>query len=126
MTEKESMDLEEDGVDYDKPMFWQVDKLGPAYMDWVHRPRYRAYRMFEWSFFEVFSKTEWWVVPLVWLPIFALWSLRALQQDPSWLEGPLGWLHSPAEEAWEHGLPLSPRQFLLLGGCGALSWTLLE
>jgi dihydroceramide fatty acyl 2-hydroxylase len=45
--------------------------MGPAYWDWVHRPVAGAPRFFGPSALEAVSKTPWWVVPIVWLPVAA-------------------------------------------------------
>ncbi|RYY33615.1 hypothetical protein EON62_04070, partial [archaeon] len=45
------------------------------YLAWVHDPysfgKDRDARLFQWSFLEPLSKTMWWMIPLVWLPVIA-------------------------------------------------------
>ncbi|KAG1653765.1 hypothetical protein FOA52_006495 [Chlamydomonas sp. UWO 241] len=52
------------------PVVFQVGRLGAQYGAWVHRPEPGAPRFFASSLAEACSKTPWWVVPLVWLPLF--------------------------------------------------------
>lgn len=57
------------------PLVWQVTKMNKAdYLLWVHTPHNLPYiaRFFQSSFLEFFSRTPWYVVPLVWVPC-ALW-----------------------------------------------------
>ena len=61
----------------DRPLVWQVYQGGmrrDEYLKWVHRshrPRAaeQGCRMFETPWLERASKTPWWVVPAVWLPV---------------------------------------------------------
>ncbi|EDO47290.1 predicted protein [Nematostella vectensis] len=59
----------EDLVDWSKPMLAQVGNLGPNYVKWVHSPVDRPLRLFESSFVEFFSRTPWYFVPIIWIPI---------------------------------------------------------
>lgn len=68
------------GVDVYAPLVPQVLRMARAdYLAWVNdvviydgRVRgMRDARIFEWGFMEAFTKTVWWVVPLVWLPVAA-------------------------------------------------------
>ncbi|KAI7812132.1 fatty acid 2-hydroxylase [Triplophysa rosa] len=61
----EGMDL----VDWRKPLAWQVGNLGEKYDTWVHQPVDRPIRLFESDFFEANTKTSWYMVPIVWLPL---------------------------------------------------------
>lgn len=65
-------------IDMTKAMFWQVHRLKKDYEKWVHAPCTQSFRMFETEFVEFFSKTEWWAVPLVWLPVVAWLSVDCL------------------------------------------------
>lgn len=81
---KEEEDLNMDGykenelVDWNKPMVAQVGKLGAEYMKWVHSPVDRPLRLFEPEFIEFFSKTPWYMVPIVWLPVVLYVSIIGL------------------------------------------------
>ncbi|KAL3616818.1 Dihydroceramide fatty acyl 2-hydroxylase fah2 [Castilleja foliolosa] len=58
-------------VDLDKPLVFQVGHLGEAYQEWVHQPivSKETPRFFENDVLEFFTRTAWWVIPLVWLPV---------------------------------------------------------
>lgn len=62
-------------IDFDKPLVFQVGKLEDNYQEWVHRPELGKPRFFESEICEQLSKTNWWVVPLVWIPVAAYLSL---------------------------------------------------
>ncbi|XWS11522.1 hypothetical protein CRYUN_Cryun37aG0005600 [Craigia yunnanensis] len=58
-------------VDLDKPLVFQVGHLGEAYDKWVHQPIVSkdGPRFFANDFCELLTRTKWWVIPLVWLPV---------------------------------------------------------
>ncbi|KAK6932016.1 Fatty acid hydroxylase [Dillenia turbinata] len=91
-------------VDLNKALVFQVGHLGEAYEEWVHIPiiSKEGPRFFASDILEFFTKTKWWVVPLVWLP-FICWLVSVSLQ---------------------RGL-LPPHAALALAG-GVLIWTLLE
>lgn len=71
-------------VDWNKPMVAQVGKLGAEYIKWVHSPVDRPLRLFGSEFIEFFSKTPWYVVPVVWLPVvlyLSIVGMTNLSQD---------------------------------------------
>jgi 4-hydroxysphinganine ceramide fatty acyl 2-hydroxylase len=50
----------------------QAGELPKAqYLEFIHSPIHLPFtaRLFDWNFFESFSKTFWWVVPLIWVPV---------------------------------------------------------
>ncbi|KAE9600863.1 putative fatty acid hydroxylase [Lupinus albus] len=57
-------------------MVLQVGHLGEAYDEWVHQPiiSKESPRLFESNFLEFFTRTVWWVIPIVWVPV-AIWSI---------------------------------------------------
>lgn len=59
-------------VDSTRPVVRQVGQLGPDYWTWVHEPEPGQPRFFGSDLMEAVSKTPWWVVPLLWLPLFSL------------------------------------------------------
>nr|XP_057930976.1 fatty acid 2-hydroxylase [Doryrhamphus excisus] len=63
------VDLDKDLVDWRKPLAWQVGHLGEKYDAWVHQPVDRPIRLFGNPFMEASTKTSWYWVPVVWLPI---------------------------------------------------------
>ncbi|XP_006641387.3 fatty acid 2-hydroxylase [Lepisosteus oculatus] len=66
-----SVNTETDLVDWRKPLLWQVGHLGEKYDDWVHQPVDRPIRLFYSDVIEACSKTSWYMVPIVWLPVVA-------------------------------------------------------
>jgi 4-hydroxysphinganine ceramide fatty acyl 2-hydroxylase len=62
------------GIDMTQPLVMQMPKLGEHYMSYVHNPQHNwpgksgSARMFASPFLEFFSRTPWWIVPLVWIP----------------------------------------------------------
>lgn len=76
---------ETDLVDWGKPLAWQVGNLGENYDTWVHQPVDRPIRLFESDFFEANTKTSWYMVPIVWLPlvIYLSWYCYALLAQES-------------------------------------------
>uniref|UniRef100_A0A3P8RKG4 Fatty acid 2-hydroxylase n=1 Tax=Amphiprion percula TaxID=161767 RepID=A0A3P8RKG4_AMPPE len=58
-----------DLVDWRKPLAWQVGHLGEKYDAWVHQPVDRPIRLFGNPFMEASTKTSWYWVPVVWLPV---------------------------------------------------------
>ncbi|XP_072242831.1 fatty acid 2-hydroxylase isoform X2 [Leuresthes tenuis] len=64
-----AVDLDKDLVDWRKPLAWQVGYLGEKYDAWVHQPVDRPIRLFGNPFMEASTKTSWYWVPVVWLPI---------------------------------------------------------
>uniref|UniRef100_A0A8D0HCP7 Fatty acid 2-hydroxylase n=1 Tax=Sphenodon punctatus TaxID=8508 RepID=A0A8D0HCP7_SPHPU len=61
--------ISQDLVDWCKPLLWQVGHLGEKYDEWVHQPVDRPIRLFHSDFIESFSKTAWYVVIAVWIPV---------------------------------------------------------
>lgn len=58
-------------VDLDKPLVYQVGYLGEAYQEWVHQPivSKEGPRFFESDFWEFLTRTVWWAIPTIWLPV---------------------------------------------------------
>ncbi len=59
------------GVDLSKPLVAQVGALGDAYESWTREPLLGSgpMRFFKSDVLERASRTRWWVVPTVWLPV---------------------------------------------------------
>uniref|UniRef100_A0A9L0S4E5 Fatty acid 2-hydroxylase n=1 Tax=Equus caballus TaxID=9796 RepID=A0A9L0S4E5_HORSE len=73
----------QDLVDWRKPILWQVGHLGEKYDEWVHQPVTRPIRLFHSDFIESLTKTVWYSVPIVWMPLilYLSWSYyRTLAQ----------------------------------------------
>lgn len=63
-------------IDMHAPLVWQMWKLRKEeYLPWVHEPfsyagtHQKDAQLFGWSFLEPLTKTSWYVIPLVWIPI---------------------------------------------------------
>ncbi|KAJ8510730.1 hypothetical protein OPV22_001164 [Ensete ventricosum] len=58
-------------VDLNKPLVFQVGHLGEAYQEWVHQPivSKEGPRFFANDFLEFLTRTVWWAVPTIWLPV---------------------------------------------------------
>ncbi|KAK4270832.1 hypothetical protein QN277_019601 [Acacia crassicarpa] len=58
-------------VDLKKPLVFQVGHLGEAYEEWVHQPilSKEGPRFFKSDFMEFLTRTVWWAVPTIWLPV---------------------------------------------------------
>lgn len=91
-------------VDLNKPLVFQVGHLGEAYSEWVHQPivSKEGPRFFANDFCELLTRTIWWVVPLVWLPVVCWFVTMSLQRG------------------------LTPSQVALAVAGGVFIWTLLE
>ncbi|XP_024279126.1 fatty acid 2-hydroxylase [Oncorhynchus tshawytscha] len=63
------VNLDTDLVDWRKPLAWQVGNLGEKYETWVHQPVNRPIRLFGNEFMEASTKTSWYMVPAVWMPL---------------------------------------------------------
>ncbi|KAJ8272221.1 hypothetical protein COCON_G00110800 [Conger conger] len=63
------VDPETDLVDWQQPLAWQVGHLGEKYDAWVHQPVDRPLRLFQSPLLEATTKTSWYMVPLVWIPV---------------------------------------------------------
>jgi len=65
----------------------QVGKLGRRYQEWLGAPCLASepLRMFDSHFLEGASKTPWWTVPLLWLPLalFSLWAALVRHATPA-------------------------------------------
>jgi dihydroceramide fatty acyl 2-hydroxylase len=86
-------------VDRAKPVVAQVGSLGSTYWTWVHEPEPGHPRFFSSPLIEACSKTPWWLVPLLWLPLFTaslVGAVAAHGVQPPWAIalltlGVLGW-----------------------------------
>ncbi|XP_058106239.1 dihydroceramide fatty acyl 2-hydroxylase FAH1-like isoform X5 [Magnolia sinica] len=91
-------------VDLNKPIVFQVGHLGETYQKWVHQPiiSKEGPRFFASDFCEFLTRTVWWVIPLIWLPVIC-------------------WLVSMSIQMG-HPLP----QVALMVVAGIFVWTLME
>ncbi|EFJ51078.1 hypothetical protein VOLCADRAFT_79982 [Volvox carteri f. nagariensis] len=98
-----SSTLTKSGIDRGKPVVQQVGTLGQDYWTWVHEPEAGQPRFFSSTVVEACSKTAWWVVPVLWLPLFTYCLIASVMA-----------YHTP--------LPMAISLALL----GVLGWQLLE
>lgn len=63
------VDMDKDLVDWRKPLAWQVGHLREKYDAWVHQPVDRPIRLFGNPLLEAGTKTSWYWVPIVWMPL---------------------------------------------------------
>mmetsp|Transcript_28118 Transcript_28118/g.67181 ORF Transcript_28118/g.67181 Transcript_28118/m.67181 type:complete len:350 (-) Transcript_28118:38-1087(-) len=87
-------------IDFSKPIICQVGQLGDRYSEIIHTPQVldEPARFFEWDFFEFFSRTPWYVVPAVWVPVVFLLlkyastlGLSSPEIGGTWSAGVLTW-----------------------------------
>ncbi|KAH6909640.1 oxidoreductase [Coprinopsis sp. MPI-PUGE-AT-0042] len=117
-------------LDLGKPLLsqmWEANFSKAYYLKQVHQPRHLATsaRLFGSDFLEVFTRTQWYVVPIFWGPIAINLFLRSVFQFTGpipdfWTQPrlPLAYLSSLPAESWFKALAC----FLL----GNVIWTLLE
>eukprot|EP00249_Psilotum_nudum_P002918 c16174_g2_i1 orf=163-864(+) len=79
------MGVEKYTVDLNKPLVFQVGHLGEAYQAWVHQPitTKQTPRFFDNDFLEFFTRTAWWVIPIVWLPVVGWLQIISIQRGLS-------------------------------------------
>lgn len=70
-------------VDLNKPLVSQVGYLGEDYDEWVHKPivSKEGPRFFGNDILEFLTRTRWWVIPLVWLPVVCWLVFVSIQRD---------------------------------------------
>lgn len=117
-TSNGGVDLEKDLVDWEKPLAWQVGYLGEKYDAWVHQPVDRPLRFFKSSVFEAITKTSWYMVPLVWMPVVLYLSWQCYT---SLTEG-----KTRIFLTTEYAIVVHPYSFPIFFLLGMFLWTLLE
>ncbi|GAB1293669.1 Fatty acid 2-hydroxylase [Apodemus speciosus] len=114
------VDWDKDLVDWRKPLLWQVGHLGEKYDEWVHQPVARPIRLFHSDLIEAFSKTVWYSVPIIWVPLvlYLSWSYyRTLTQDN---------IRLFASFTRDYSVMVPESVFIGLFVLGMLIWTLVE
>ncbi|KAG5893927.1 hypothetical protein JTB14_028737 [Gonioctena quinquepunctata] len=107
-TMRECDDLEK-LVDWDKPMFSQVTKLGTKYYEWVTSPVDRKLRLFGNPIIENLTITPWYIVPAIWVPVIIYFIVLGTEKYV---------------QITKDSSPLVP--VVLSIAEGAILWTLLE
>jgi len=76
---------EDYGVDLKKGLVWQSAKLGSNYIEFVEKtflaPENGTLRYFDSNLLETFSKSPWYTVPLLWIPILIFMITVAINND---------------------------------------------
>lgn len=114
------VDWDKDLVDWQKPLLWQVGHLGEKYDEWVHQPVARPIRLFHSDLIEALSKTVWYSVPIIWVPLvlYLSWSYyRTLSQDN---------IRLFASFTTDYSVAVPKSMFAGLFVLGMLIWTLVE
>jgi len=107
-------------------MVFQAYKLGEDYMKWCNSPVDRNLRLFDSDFVEYFTKTPWYMIPVLWLPvILALSYLSINELYASVSSGGFSRLVSPDTEYF-YKIITTLTAFSVLFGIGIPVWTLLE
>ncbi|XP_030059492.1 fatty acid 2-hydroxylase [Microcaecilia unicolor] len=115
-----TVDPDNDLVDWKKPLLWQVGHLKEKYDEWVHQPVDRPIRLFHSDFIESCSKTAWYIVLAVWVPVvlYCSWfCYTSLAQGNTRLF---------TSFTTEYTIPVHHYWFPLLFLLGMLIWSLLE
>ncbi|VDK54653.1 unnamed protein product [Gongylonema pulchrum] len=131
---------ESDSLVTDEPILDKVGDLGDRYWTWIHQPHDGTFRLFASDILENMTRTSWWVVPLVWLPLVIIFTMRAfslvfrsygelnillissLSVDTREVLESCPKLHSLCGTGFASGLFLWAALFTF----GVLAWTLLE
>lgn len=77
--------FQDDPINWDEPILFQVPKLGDRYFEWVHRPIDGHLRLMKSEICEFFSQCPWYMVPIVWIPVVMLLlytSYTSLKDEP--------------------------------------------
>lgn len=72
-------------VDLDKALVFQVGHLGKAYQEWVHQPivSREGPRFFENNVLESLTRTVWWAIPTIWLPVVCCFLVKSFSMGQS-------------------------------------------
>ena len=107
-------------------MVFQVHKLGTNYMKWCNSPVDRKLRLFDSNFVEFFTKTPWYMIPAIWLPVIMLLSCLSLNElYTSVSSGGVTRLVSRDTEYF-YKIMTTLAAFSVLFGSGIPIWTFLE
>lgn len=115
-------------LDLNKPLImqvWNSNFSKEFYLQQVHSPRHlkEPARLFGPSYLECFTRTPWFVVPMVWLPIAASLFYRSAQQYSLLEQG------QPELVPFKTQVAFSPSAMAYTTACfaaGGFVWTLLE
>jgi hypothetical protein len=73
-------------LDLERPLLSQLVMSKRAYLVGIQSPAFPTTicRLFGFWPVEMLSRTPWWIIPLVWLPVICLIIAKAFEQWPSW------------------------------------------
>lgn len=66
-------------IDETTPILFKVGNLKERYWTWIHQPYEGTFRLFQSDFLERLTRTKWYMIPAIWLPIviyFAIFGLH--------------------------------------------------
>lgn len=69
----------DDKIDFSRPLVAQVGALGPAYDEWTHAALPGVPRLFGPEWMEFFSRTPWYLIPMIWIPISIMCMMHSVQ-----------------------------------------------
>ena len=101
-------------IDWSRALMPQVARVGRHYNEWVHSPVHRPLRLFQSDLVECLTKSPWWLVPLVWIPIVMYICHMATVNAPTYI-----WTFPSSP-------PLSVIQLVAVLPLGVLLWTFIE
>ena len=112
----------EDLVDLNKPILSQIGPLGHKYDQWVHTPSLqKGFRLFHSNFLEYFSKSPWFIVPIIWVPVALLLAFISFNCTEATLS------HFEVCSSFELSKSSrTPVQLLFWFFFGVISWTFIE
>ncbi|KAF8601569.1 oxidoreductase [Ceratobasidium sp. AG-I] len=127
-------------LDLRKPLLrqvWESDFSKSFYLQQVHQPRHvkESARLFGPDYLEVFTRTSWYVVPMIWVPITCALFVRAAMQFsapgevPSLFTTAQTILGSAANSTLSHGVDITRAAIAKTTACflvGNIIWTMLE
>lgn len=67
-----TLSVSQELIDWSQALVRQVGGLGSRYHSWVVRPVDRRARLFDWNWLEQLTVVQWYVIPLVWVPVCVL------------------------------------------------------
>ncbi|CAB3408134.1 unnamed protein product [Caenorhabditis bovis] len=65
-------------IDTKQGILFKISTLKGDYWNWIHQPYDGSLRLFDSQFLESLTRTSWWVVPAVWVPAVALFSILSV------------------------------------------------
>lgn len=111
----------EDELDWDKGMVWQVHRFGPNYMKWCNSPVDRPLRLFDYGFVEFFSKTPWYMIPIIWIPVILILSYFAILELYTRMAG-----MDPHAGDYTYNVAMTVLAYVCSFCVGVPVWTLME